>query len=113
MLMVMVSREFTFSGGAFGRSVGGNTPYAGTWMNAVEVMPYVVFVTVYGTERASSVRSTEMTDDFSPPLTFAWSVADGSTPTFSSFAVPDGLAIHCETSTSTVRLSMVAADGTR
>ena len=54
-----------------------------------------------------------MTVDFSPPLTFAWSVADGSTPTFSSFAVPDGLAIHCETSTSTVRLSMVAADGTR
>ena len=46
MLMVIVSRAFTFNAGAFGRNVGGKTPYAGTWMNAVEVMLYVVFVTV-------------------------------------------------------------------
>mgnify|MGYP003171504555 CR=1 FL=1 len=81
MLMVMVSRALTFNAGAFGRRTGGNTPYAGTWMNAVDVMPYVVFVTVYGTARASSVRSTVMMVESLPPLTCAWSVAEGSTPT--------------------------------
>ena len=69
MSMVMVSRALTFNVGAFGRRVGGKTPYAGTWMNAVDVMLYVVFVTVYGTARASSVSSTVMVVEPLPPLT--------------------------------------------
>lgn len=111
--MVIVSRAFTFNAGAFGRRVGGNTPYAGTWMNAVDVMLYVVLVTVYGTARASSVKSTLMVVDLSPPLTCAWSVAESSTATCSSSALPEGFAIHCETSTSMDFLSIVAEDGTR
>ena len=111
--MVIVSRAFAFKAGAFGRSTGGNTPYAGTWMNAVDVMLYVVLVTVYGTARASSVNSTVMVVDLSPPLTRAWSVAESSTATCSSSALPEGFAIHCETSTSTDFLSIVAEEGTR
>ncbi len=82
-------------------------------MNALAATPCVVFVTVYGTARASSVSSTVMTVDSSPPLTRAWSAADSCTPTRSSSKVPEGLAIHCETSTSTDFLSIVAYDGTR
>ncbi len=110
MLIVIVEPAFTVSAGALGRSVGGNTPYAGTWMNAVDVTLCVVFVTVYGTARASSVRSTVIVV---PPRTRALPAAEGSMPTSSSSAPPEGFAIHGETSTSTDRLSIVAIAGTR
>lgn len=73
----------------------------------------VVLVTVYGTALACEVKSTVTMVDALPSPTLAWSVAEECMATSSSLAVPEGLAIHGETSTSTDCLSMVSEAGTR